>query len=439
MGIFSTLNVGASGMRVNEEAIAIIGDNIANLNTVGYKGSRGVFADILNRTILGSAGPSELGQGASLSGIERLHRQGALLGTGVSTDLAIGGDGFFMVDGEANGGDGRFYTRNGQFHIDSEGRLVDVGDRRVQGYMAGADGTLGSQLGDLAIEPRISPPEATTAIGLTLNLSFDVDPAATADFGGLDDPASVDPLAVPPQGDYTTTVDVHDAAGAVHTLDVYFIKNADGTWDWQALALTEELAAGGPDHFTVVSSGTLTFQDGLLQNEGAGLAFNVQFTDVSGQDITLDFGDAIDDGGNGTGTGSVAGDSAILGLDVDGRAAGDFQFLQFLADGSLIGTYSNGDERVIGAIALAEFTNATGLDSVGNNLFKLTEQSGDAVVGTPNSGSRGELFGGALEGSSVDLTEEFTHMIMAQRGFQASSRTIVTADAMLTEVLNLKR
>ena len=451
MSIFSSLYVGASGMRVNESAIAVIGDNIANMNTVGFKGSRPVFADMLHQTILGSAGPSQVGQGSAVAGVERLHQQGALLGTGVTTDVAVGGEGMFLLKGEQGGEERTFYTRNGQFHIDHDGYLVNVNNLNLQGYQANAAGNLSNELSNLKIDPTVSEPVATTSVALEMNLSFDLAVADSKGFGDLGDPAAApepgEDAATGPLGDYATSVVVYDAAGSAHTVDIIFAKTDANTWAWQAVVPSDQLSDPGDEHYTVVASGELGFVDGKLDtqifggeatDEDAG-TFEIDFAGVSGQEVGFDFGQAIQSGGDGSGTGSVAGANATTVVDTDGRPPGDFQFLQILSDGRVLGTYSNGDERTIGQIALAEFTNATGLEAVGDNLFRETQASGEPTVGEPSTGARGQLFAGALEGSSVELTQEFTQMIIAQRGFQASSRTVITADQMLTEVVNLKR
>ena len=431
MSIYSSLFIGASGLRVNEAALGIIGDNIANMNTVGYKTHRGVFADILHQTVLGQAGPSEVGQGAALESVERMHLQGALLGTGVTTDIAIGGDGLFILKGDPTAPDQALYTRNGQFHVDAEGFLASASGLKVQGYMADSTGTLGTQLTDLFIGPAVSPPAATTQV--TINASLD--PNAEGLGGVAFDPAN-------PTGDFTQSITIYDSLGNAHSVDVYFDRDpATGTWSWHALANPAEVDGGDP----LVAEGTLEFNtDGQLVEDLTTTSNTVTFTGATPREIAFDFGESITEGGDGTDTEiwSPSGQSPPNGVhfvDQDGYGAGHLQFFAVGSDGLVNGHYSNGEELTLGQLALAEFESPSGLKSMGGNLFAQTQASGDPTVGAPSAAGRGELFSGALEQSTVDLTTEFTQMILAQRGFQASSRTIITADSMLTEVIGLKR
>lgn len=427
MSIFSSLYIGMSGMRVNETGFQAVGDNIANMNTVGFKGSRAVFADVLNRTVLGTAGVSEMGQGAAVQGVQRLHTQGALLQTGITTDLAIGGNGFFLVHGEAAGGEGTFYTRNGQFLIDSDGLLVNTAGLQLQGYTADDNGVLGTALGDLAVGNQTSPPSATSEVGLAVNL----DPNEAVN--------TFDPADLEGTASFSTTVTVYDSLGNAHQVDVYFTNNDNGSWEWHAFAEGDELEGGAPGP-TEIAAGSVSFNtDGELDTE-VGNSFNVTFAGATAQGVTLDFGESLTtDGGDGSGSSSFAGGSAIHFVAQDGFAAGNLTFLTVDPDGTIQGSFSNGDTRVLGQVALANFNAPQELDSVGGNLFRLGPGAGEPVVGAANTGGRGQIISGGLEQSNVDLTNEFTQMIVTQRGYQAASRTITTANAMLGELVNLIR
>lgn len=409
MSIFSSLYIGMSGMRVNETGFAVVGDNIANMNTIGFKASRANFADVLNRTIIGQAGVAELGQGSVVNGVRRLHTQGALLQTGVETDLAIGGNGFFILEGEAAGGEGTFFTRNGQFRLNDAGFLVNNAGLLVQGFAADQTGTLDTVLGSLLLGTQVSPPEATTNVNLQVNL----DPSSE-ELGGFD--------ATDIEGtvNFTSTISVFDSLGESHDVDVFFSKTGPNTWQWNAIV------EGTP------FSGDLTFDESgvLIAPDPPEFTLSgVIFPGAAPQDIVLDFED----------TTQVAKESSVLFIDADGRPPGDLAFLTVEPDGTIQGAFSNGDTRVLGQLALATFQAPDDLDNVGGNLFKLGPGAGEAAIGTPNSGLRGQVFAGALEQANVDLTNEFTQMITTQRGFQASSRTISTANQMLGELVNLNR
>ncbi|MCB9736845.1 MAG: flagellar hook protein FlgE [Deltaproteobacteria bacterium] len=426
MSIFSSLYVGMSGMRTNEGAISVIGNNIANVNTVGFKASRAVFADILSQTILGSAGATQQGQGAALAAVQRLVTQGALLGTNVTTDLAINGDGYFIV-GEDPGG--HQYTRNGQLQIDENGYLTTVEGLRLQGYAA-TDGVLATRLSSLEVNSIQAPPLATTEIAMDVQLN-------RADFEPLNAVFDVND----PEGtsQYQQSITVYDSLGEAHQVEVYFTQTSPGQWEWNAVVPQGDIDGTDTRDGTVVAAGSLVFDEqGNLQTENQSQS-TVQFFGAAPQDLTFDFGEAIDDGGDGSGSSSYAATSSLNFVNQNGYGVGTLSYLEIDPDGNITGTFTNGREQLLGRLALARFQAPDQLNALGDNLFAESEMSGEPIIGVANTGGRGEIFSGALEQSTVDLTNEFTQLITAQRGFQAASRTITTADEMLVEVVNLKR
>jgi len=421
MSIFSSLYIGMSGMRSHEGAIGVIGNNIANLNTIGFKASRAVFADLLSQSVLGTAGMSQQGLGAAVAAVQRMVGQGALLGTNVTTDIAVNGDGLFIVENPT--GD-RLYTRNGQFQVDQEGYLTTVEGFRMQGYPASATGALATGLGALRIGDATAPPQVTTNVEMTVNLDSTT-PVSALPFDPTD-PAGT--------SSFSTTVTVSDSRGTAHSLEVYFTQSATGQWDWNAVAPLGELDGSTSTDPTIVASGTMTFNpDGTLASSSQGLS-TVTFFNANAQDITFDFG-AV----GGEGSTSFGSASALSFVEQDGFGPGTLAFIEIEQDGDIMGTFSNGQERVLGQVALARFQAPAELNALGQNLFAETIGSGEPAIGQPGTGGRGALHAGALEQSNVDLTNEFTQLILAQRGFQASSRTITTADEMLIEAVNLKR
>jgi len=424
MSIFSSMYIGMSGMRTNESAIGVIGNNIANINTIGFKSSRAVFADMLSRTLIGSAGASQAGQGASLAAVQRMVTQGALLGTNVSTDLAIAGDGFFVVE-DAQGG--RFYTRNGQLQLDNEGYLTTVQGFRLQGYPANVDGVVSTRIGPLRLGELTASPRATEGIAMAVNL----DRSAPAQVFDLADPAG--------SSSFTTTVTVYDSLGAAHQVDVYFSHDGNGTWTWNAVVPEGSLDGSDSTDPVVIASGTLEFNtEGQLVTETQTLN-TVTFHGAAAQELNFDFGEELSTGGDGSGSTSYASPSALTFVDQDGFGVGTLSFIEIDGNGEITGTFSNGQERLLGVIALARFQAPAELNAIGGNLFAETMKAGEPAIGIPDTGGRGRIFSGSLEQSNVDLTNEFTSLIIAQRGFQAASRTISTADEMLIEVVNLKR
>lgn len=429
MSVYSSMYIGMSGMISNEHAITTIGDNIANMNTVGYKGSRWQFADMLSHSMVGPAGSYQVGQGAMVTGSQRLFNQGALLGTGVSTDMAVAGPGYFVAKGSIAGVESDFYTRNGQFTLDKEGFMVAPGGFRLQGFPADNQGNLLSGLGDLQVGAVVAPPKESTAITMNVNLDAQAE-IETEAF----DPANPEATA-----SFSTSVTIYDSLGNAHQTDVYFVKTGEGEFEYHVLADSAEFEGGTAGEEVEISSGTLTFNvDGQLETETQDNT-TVQFAGADSQDIVIDFGEALSDDGDGSGSTNYGGESTVDFLDQDGYSVGQFQFLQIQQDGTIEGTFSNGEVLTLGQVALALFKNESDLKGVGQNMLQQTELSGAPLVGGADSGGRGEIFAGALEQSNVDLTNEFTQMIISQRGYQASSKIISTADQMLMETLNLKR
>ncbi len=416
MSIQSSLYIGMSGMRTNESAMGVIGNNLANMNTIGYKSSRAVFADLLSRSIIGTAGGSQIGQGAALAAVQRMVTQGAMLGTNVTTDLAVQGEGYFVVEDAA--GDS-FYTRNGQLQVDNEGFLTTIEGFRIQGFTADPSGVLQSSTGSLQVDRLSAPPQATGNVELLANLGRNEEIQA----GGFD--------ITDPEGtaSHTATITVYDSLGESHQLEVYYTQTSPGEWTWNAVAPTGELDGTDSTDPQIVASGTLSFDsDGNLTTPQPTLA-NMTFFGATAQDVNFDF----------TGTTSFASASANLTESQDGFGVGSLVYMEVGVDGVITGNFSNGREQVLGQLALARFQAPQNLEALGGNLFAATQASGQGAVGAPGSGGRGDILSGALEQSNVDLTQEFTNLILAQRGFQAASRTITTADEMLAEAVNLKR
>lgn len=436
MSILRALNTSASGLRSHGEAIGVTSDNIANVNTVGFKRSRATFQDILGRSIGGTPAQPQAGGGSRLAHIEQMFSQGSLLTTDSATDLALAGGGFFVVQGSSGGFDGQFYTRAGQFTFAQDptnseiSRLVNSDGMVVQGYSADVAGNIGSTLGDLTI-PRGTVPSVPTANGA---LAVNLDATATV-------PAAFDPLNADTTSNFSTNLTVYDSLGSEHNLTTYFRKASAGNWEWFTMADGGELAGGTAGVPTQVGTGTLVFNtDGSLQSE-TGNAFTVDFLDATpGQAINFDFGTSIADGGTGfDGSTQFASPSTTNALIQDGFAAGSVTAVNIASDGTVFGTFSSGQQRALGQVAVAEFGDVQSLERAGMNLWAETIESGQALVGAPETGARGSVSAGTLEQSNVDLGQEFVNLISQQRGFQANSRVVTTADEMYGELVNLKR
>lgn len=435
MSVLRSLYSGYSGLQSHGNAMDVVSDNIANVNTVGFKAGRGRFEDILGQAVAEVPISGTAGSGSRLGGVEQIYTQGSLLGTGVSTDMAVQGDGFFVVEGNYQGIDSRYFTRDGQFNLNEQGVLVNQLGLEVQGYLADATGTIGSQLQSISIPPTLTvPPQATTSINVAANLNSEATSSPV--------PPAFDPNNAEATSNFSTSVTVFDSLGDGHNVDVYFRNAGGGTWEWFALVDGAEITGGAPGVPEQEANGTLQFTtDGFLDVETTAASSFDFLNATAAQAITFDFGDAITtDAGLGTGgTTSYASTSNVVAINQDGFASGALAGITTGPDGVVVGTFTNGTRRAVAQIAVAKFQNNQGLVRGGGGLFTRADESGVELIGAAGSGGRGAVVGQTLEQSNVDLAKEFVDMINFQRGFQANSRTIRTADEMLTEVVTLKR
>jgi flagellar hook protein FlgE len=427
MSLFSTLYIGVSGMSTNGSGIEIAGDNIANVNTVGFKRTRANFGDVIKESLESSGSSSGIGSGSVLLGVSRMYAQGAMVGTGNNLDLAISGEGFFVVNANAGIDDVTLaYTRAGQFSIDKDGFIVNESNYRLQGHIADADGNLTRTVSDLKIALENIQPKATSDIALKMNLDNRV--PINANF----DPNDADTTS-----DYTATVTIYDSVGKAYDARVYFehvnpVAPAADSWDVHVMVgnnevLTHQLGfdntgalvvsnrAGGnwnPDA-PAAQNVALTFDPGLLRNPPV----------TSGLE----------------GITSFASPSTVLSQSQDGFAAGSLVGIDIDKQGVMNARYSNGRTFQSGRVILAKFNSKDGLRRVGDNLYRQTQESGPAALAEAATGGRGVVHQATLEQSNVDISEEFIDMIRFQRAFQANSRTVTTTDELLVEVVNLKR
>lgn len=427
MGILSSLYTGVSGMTAQGEALGVIGDNIANANTIGFKASRAEFQDIISKNLKGILGGNQIGRGVKIGAVNPILTQGNVDATEKVTDLAISGDGYFKVKGS----DGDSFTRDGSFHFDREGYLVTNDNQRVQGFQTDERGNILNKLADIKFPRALIPAKASKEIKLDLNLDSRVEP--TKKFN-VKDPYST--------SHYSTGVEMYDSQGNKHLLSLFFNKVADRKWEFKGLVDGKEVIDGEEGQMSQVVAGKLEFTvDGKLESqEVTDSAFNFKGGALQNQQVKLSFGDAIKDGGKGLdGTKQYGKNSDLISWHQDGAAAGTITSLSFNDEGILTAVYSNGQAADLAQIALAKFENPEALFKVGNNRLKESRDSGGASVGAPGAAGRGKLFAKSLERSTVDLATEFVNMIQNQRGFQANAKTITTTDELLNEVIQLKR
>lgn len=430
MGVLSSLYTGVSGLAAQGEALGVIGDNIANSNTTGFKASRAEFQDIISKSLKGILGGNQIGRGVKIGAVNPILIQGTIDPTEKVTDLAISGDGYYTL----RGSDGESFTRDGSFHFDREGYLVTNDNQRVQGFQADDQGNVINKLGDIKFPRALVPAKATSLIKLDLNLDSRI---------GMDKIKTFDPKNPYATADYSTGVEMYDSQGNKHLVTYFFNKTADRAWTYRGLVDGNEVTGGKPGELSEVVAGSITFTvDGKLDTEvQSKTAFNFKGGALQNQIVKMDFGNSVttDKGDGLDGTKQYGKESDLVTWFQDGAAAGTINNLSFNDEGFLTALYTNGATQDLAQIALAKFENPEALFKVGNNRLKEARDSGAPSIGKPNKGGRGKLFAKSLERSTVDLALEFVSLIQNQRGFQANAKTITTTDQLLEEVINLKR
>ncbi|MBI4952585.1 MAG: flagellar hook protein FlgE [Myxococcales bacterium] len=430
MSVNKTMNTGVSGLTAAGNALGVVGDNVANVNTVGFKLSRAAFEDVLGG--VAGARAHEAGSGVRMVRAQQIFTQGAITTTGVATDLALSGDGFFAVAGSVDGQSGQFYTRAGQFQLRADGTVINPQGLELQGYAALLGGGFESKLSSINIPTSALPPRATTTVDLTANLDA-TEPLI---------PAPWDPQNPGQTSNHSTSITVYDSLGNAHALEIYFRKTGANTWEYHGIVDGDEVSPPQPGLNVEWVSGTLAFDtDGKLVSDTPIGGGTIDFLGATpGQAIALDFGDPTSLGGTGMlGVTQYGSQSNVSAQTQDGYASGDIAGIEITPDGVVNGAYSNGETLAIAQVAVAKFRAPEGLARAGHNLWMHTVSAGDPTIGAAGSGGRGGIVAGALEQSNVDLASQFVDMITYQRAFSANSKTITTADEMLAEIVNLKR
>jgi flagellar hook protein FlgE len=496
MSLSSSLFSGISGLSTLGNAMQIIGDNIANVNTVGFKSSRVTFQDVLSQTVATTSGSAQVGRGSSLADISSTFSQGSFESTDSATDLAIGGEGFFVVR-DPNNANNEFYTRAGEFRFDKDGNFVNPAGYIVRGWAL--DPSTGEDYGsltDITLSSFTSSPSETQKMTVITNLNSD----ATSNTDYLEtawDGTQSTPIASTAY-EYQTTVKVYDSLGSTHDVTVYYDRGpSTGEWEYIVTCNPDEdarlgavvsgvptkgagLLARGTIDF-VAGSGTISgmsmerFDPNHPDSTGTGtdgsaadgaatwdsvidpdswqtlepadsngyLPFQPEFiTGGNAMSVELNIG-ARWDGTNwvpdSLASSQFSSASTTVFQSADGYGAGDLQSVSVDTDGVITGQYSNGQVLPLYRVALAKFQNNDGLFKVGGNLWRETRLSGDPITGAPGSNGTGNISANSLEQSNVDIANEFVKMITTQRGFQANSKIITVTDQMLSDLINIKR
>jgi flagellar hook protein FlgE len=451
--VLRSMYSGVSGLRGYQTMIDVVGNNIANVNTIGFKAGQTVFQDLLSQTLQGAGlpaegggtNPAQIGLGMRLAGTTTSFSQGGLQNTGRATDMSIQGDGFFVV----RRGTEQFFTRAGAFTLDGNGRLATPQGTLVQGWTANALGVINTNLdvGDIVMPVgSLIDPQITRNVTIGGNL-----------------PSSAAPGTV-----VSTAITVYDGNGAAKSLTFEFTKDdatppVPDTWSVRIKGpVTDAVPSGAQTYLTTNGSvpdddaDTDIAQFSILFDPATGGIAEIG-TDDEARSITLTQAMLGAIGVFSEGAGGVPDDEILVSFDQgerltqfsgvntlaarnqDGSAPGALQTFTISQEGVITGVFSNGRTQSIGQIAIANFANPSGLEKLEGSMYRPTANSGLAQVGVAGIAGRGTLAGGTLEMSNVDLAQEFTNLIVAQRGFQASTRIITASDEILNDLVNIRR
>ncbi|MGR9091225.1 MAG: flagellar hook protein FlgE [Gammaproteobacteria bacterium] len=394
--------IAISGLRAAQNDLEVIGNNVANVNTTGYKGSRAEFHDVFSA----GGGP---GQGVSTARVAQQFAQGNITFTDNGLDLAISGDGFFILDDNGE----RVYSRDGAFGLDRDGFVVNSNNQQLNAYGADSTGAVSSVLGPLQISSANTAPSQTSRLAIGVNL----DSQAAVPITPVLDPADNTSF------NNTTATTIFDSLGGSHLMQTYFVKTATPN-AWESHTYVDGTAVAGPTVMTFDTAGALVTP--------AGGTFTIPaFTPAPGTaplNLTVNVNQSTQFGAP----------FGVTQLSQDGYTTGRLAGLDIDSEGVIFTRYTNGQFQVQGQVALANFANVQGLQSLGNNTWSQTFAAGDVLEGGPGTGNLGLLQAGALEDSNVDLSEQLVKLIIAQRNFQANTEVISTADSITQAVMNIR-
>jgi flagellar hook protein FlgE len=427
MALFGALLTGRSGLDTSGADLSVIGNNIANVSTIGFKGSRAEFADLLSANAGGETG--KIGLGARVGAVRTLFTQGAIESTGRALDLAIQGEGFFVL----REGQGKLFTRAGNFQESPTGEITDLLGHPLQGTPLNADGTNAGGVTDVVVAGVSSQAKATSRATLVANLQADAPVPSPFDEVTPDFQS-----AFSDQSNYFTNIQIFDFLGKSHNLTLFFSRVGANTWEVHAGVDAGE-TGGTPGDLQLLDlnggtaglAATVTFDSGgkVASTNPATISGSVTFSGAAAQPITLDL----------SGLTQFASPSAAGFVNQDGFGAGGLTALDVDAKGILSATFDNGQTRPLFQLAIAKFTAPEGLTPIGNQLYRESISSGPPAVATAQTSGNGSVVSSSLEQSNVAIAQEFISLISAQRAFQANSRVITASDTLLNDLINIIR
>jgi len=423
-----SFNTGLSGLNAANTDMSVIGNNIANVGTIGFKTSRAEFADMYLT--------SKIGSGAYCSNIYQQMNGGNISGTGRDLDLAIDGQGYFVLN---NNGE-TFYSRAGAFYTDNKGNIINSNGDKLQGYSIDGNGNIAyGNLTDLQVTSASVKAKSTSKIGFAVSLDSNAKVIEKTVKGENDiEKETFDPQN-PDTFNWSTNTTIFDSQGNKHNLTNYFVKRANN--QWEMYSLVDGRNPGNPANADMPKPQVIEF-------DSKGELKSAKVIDLGKWIPAIKNGENWQSNGTEEGnlsidlTGSLQINSEFginsAGIKQDGYASGLLTKINIDADGKLFANFSNGQSRVVGQLALATFANEQGLDALSGNKWRATYAAGNPAVGVPNTGLAGKISAGALEDSNVDLTAQLVKMIVAQRNYQANAKTIETESTLAQTIINLR-
>lgn len=415
----SSFSIALSGLTADSSALDVVGNNLANLNTTGYKDSNVSFYDLLQQSVGG--GSTQIGGGVSAAQTERVFTQGSIQATGGNFDAAIDGNGFFVVQNPAGA---TLYTRAGNFQLNAQGDLITNNGQFVQGWSAqnGVVNTSGPT-GNITIPSNaLQTPSASQNMALSINLN-------AAGVVGQ------------PSGSFSTSIQVVDSLGETHNLTVNFTEASAGNWNYEVDIPGADLTSGTAGTPSSVATGSLTFDaNGNLTSPTAPAQVPLAITGLSdgANDLNINWNLATDKGAGTPLITQYAATSAVSASSQDGVPASQVTQVSISNGGAITAQFSNGNQLVVGQLALASVSNPDSLIAVGQNNFEVGADSATPVIGVPGTGTLGAVEGGSLEASTVDIAKEFTSLIVYQNSYQANSKVISTLNQMTQNLLQIQ-
>lgn len=421
-----SFNTAVAGIKASGTSLEIIGNNISNAGTTGFKSSRGEFADVFATSLLGSSS-NAVGKGVAVSGVSQAFTQGNISFTNNVLDMAINGGGFFVLNDDGT----NVYSRAGNFQVDRSGYVVSSDGNRLQVFNTTSAGVPTSGLADLQIDSSLIQPDPTSLVNISANLdSRSLVPATPWPGAGFDAFAATPTAPSSDMFNSSTSATIYDSQGNAHVQSIYFVKAAAPN-AWDIHTLIDGVSTSGPDTVTFDSSGQIPAASLPLQVNIAGWApldANGAATGAAAQTFDIDLSVLSQFGS----------DFSVTNIEQDGFTTGQLSGVEVGDAGIVFARFTNGQSRALGQVALSSFTNSTGLQPLGGSIWGETFASGQPIFGGPGTNGLGTVQSGALEDSNVEVSQELVNMIVAQRNFQANAKVIQTEDAITQTVINLR-